>query len=63
MAFPEETFHMFDFMGTGTDQPITLGRGGAGSVVRVYGYKDAPTRDAKRDPVYMAHSVSNHTHY
>jgi hypothetical protein len=63
MAFPDEVFHMFDFMGNGTEQPITLGRGGAGGVVRVYGFKDAPPREAKRDPLYLAHSVSNHTHY
>jgi hypothetical protein len=60
LAFPDEVFHMFDFMGTGTDQVITLGRNGA---VRVYGFKNAPTRAAKRSPDYLAHSVSNHTHY
>jgi hypothetical protein len=63
IAFPDEVFHMFDFMGTGTDQVITVGRTGT---VRVYGYKNAPVRPPspeKRDPVYLAHSVSNHTHY
>jgi hypothetical protein len=62
IAFPDEAFHMFDFMGTGNDQIITVGRNG---MVRVYGYKNAkpnPTKE-KSDPVYRAHSISNHTHY
>jgi outer membrane protein assembly factor BamB len=64
MAFPDEVFHMFDFMGTGNEQAITLGRGGpTGGVVRVYGFAGAKESAAKRDPLYMAHSVSNHTHY
>jgi hypothetical protein len=60
LAFPDEVFHMFDFMGTGNDQVVTVGRNGA---VRIYGAKDAQPRPAKRDPDYLAHSVSNHTHY
>ena len=62
IAFPDEVFHMFDFMGTGNDQAITVGRNG---MVRVYGFKDAkPNPSAeKTDPVYRAHSISNHTHY
>ncbi len=62
IAFPDEAFHMFDFMGTGNDQVITVSRNG---LVRIYGYKNAkpnPTA-AKSDPVYRAHSISNHTHY
>lgn len=64
LAFPEEVFHMFDFMGTGTDQVIT--QAARGSVVRIWGYKGAPVRTPskeKTDPVYRAHSISNHTHY
>jgi FG-GAP repeat protein len=60
LAFPDEVFHMFDFMGTGNDQVITLNRNGT---VRVYGYKNAIQHPPKRDPLYLAHSVSNHTHY
>jgi len=60
LAFPDEVFHMFDFMGTGNDQVITLGRNGT---VRVYGFKNAVQHAPNRDPVYLAHSVSNHTHY
>jgi hypothetical protein len=63
LAFPEEVFHMFDFMGTDTDQIITQTRGGS---VKIYGHRDAPKRApsaARLDPVYRAHSVSNHTHY
>ncbi len=62
IAFPDEVFHMFDFMGTGNDQIVTVGRNG---MVRIYGYKNAqpnPTA-AKSDPVYRAHTISNHTHY
>lgn len=62
LAFPDEVFHMFDFMGTGNDQVITFGRNG---LVRIYGARDAkpnPTAE-KRDPVYRAHAISNHTHY
>jgi outer membrane protein assembly factor BamB len=59
LAFPDEVFHMFDFMKTGNDQVITL-RGGT---VRVYGFKGAAEHPPKTDPVYLAHSVSNHTHY
>jgi outer membrane protein assembly factor BamB len=62
IAFPDEVFHMFDFMGTGNDQAITLSRDGR---VGVYGFKGArPNPEAaKRDAVYRAHFVSNHTHY
>ena len=60
IAFPDEAFHMFDFMGTGNAQVITLGRTGT---VRVYGYKGAKQNPPNRDPVYLAHNVSNHTHY
>jgi hypothetical protein len=62
IAFPDEVFHMFDFMGTGNDQPITVARGGH---VCVYGYKDAKSNPtpAKQDPVFRAHSIANHTHY
>ncbi|MEO5961275.1 MAG: PQQ-binding-like beta-propeller repeat protein, partial [Opitutaceae bacterium] len=62
IAFPDEVFHMFDFMGMGNDQAVTVGRNGA---VRIYGAKNAkpnPTAE-KRDPVYRAHAISNHTHY
>lgn len=63
LAFPDEVFHMFDFMGTGTDQVITQARGG---IVRIYGHRQASKRapsPQKLDPVYRAHSISNHTHY
>jgi hypothetical protein len=53
---------MFDFMGTGNDQIITVSRNGT---VSIYGYKGAksnPTPE-KKDPLYRAHSISNHTHY
>ncbi|HVT88196.1 MAG TPA: PQQ-binding-like beta-propeller repeat protein [Tepidisphaeraceae bacterium] len=63
LAFPEEAFHMFDFLGIGNDQVITVGRGG---IVRIYGYKGVENHapaPSKIDPVYRAHSISNHTHY
>lgn len=62
IAFPDEVFHMFDFMGTGNDQVVTVGRNG---MVRIYGYKNARRNPnpERNDPVYRAHSISNHTHY
>ena len=62
IAFPDEVFHMFDFMGTGNDQAVTVSRNG---MVRIYADKDAkpnPTAE-KSDPLYRAHSIANHTHY
>ncbi|HVX85029.1 MAG TPA: hypothetical protein VH253_09455 [Phycisphaerae bacterium] len=59
LCFPDEVFHMFDFMGSGNDQVVTLG----GTEVRIYGYKNAQTHPAKRDPDYLYKSVANHTHY
>ena len=63
LAFPNEVFHCFDFMGLGNDQVITLG--GRTGTVRIYGAKGAVARPGgvNRDPVYLAHSVANHTHY
>jgi outer membrane protein assembly factor BamB len=62
LAFPDEVFHMFDFMGTGNDQVVTVGRNG---MVRIYGAQGAQPNpaNAQRDAVYRAHAVSNHTHY
>ncbi|HVS70515.1 MAG TPA: hypothetical protein VHQ47_04590 [Phycisphaerae bacterium] len=59
MYFPDQVFHMFDFMGTGNDQVVTLST----DEVRIYGYKNAQTHPAKRDPDYLYKSVANHTHY
>jgi hypothetical protein len=60
LAFPDEIFHMFDFMQTGNDQPNTVNPNG---IVRVYGYKNAQPHPPNKDPLYLAHNVSNHTHY
>jgi hypothetical protein len=59
MYFPDQVFHMFDFMGTGNDQVVTLGQ----SELRIYGYKNAQTHPAKRDPDLLYKTVANHTHY
>jgi hypothetical protein len=59
MYFPDQVFHMFDFMGTGNDQVVTLGA----TELRIYGYKNAQTHPAKRDPDLLYKTVANHTHY
>ena len=61
LYFPDMVFHMFDFMGKGAEEVITLGRG----IMRVYGYKKAhySGKDAKKDLMYLKNSVVNHTHY
>jgi hypothetical protein len=61
LYFPDPVYHMFDFMGQGAEEVITLSRG----KMRVYGYKDAvyTRRDLKKNPDYLKASVVNHTHY
>ncbi len=60
LAFPDEVFHMFDFMGAGNDQVVTVNAMGN---VRIYGFKNAQQKPPNRDPLYLAHNVANHTHY
>lgn len=61
LYFPDPVYHMFDFMGTGAEEVITLSRG----KLRVYGSKLArPSgNDRKRDADYLKSKVVNHTHY
>jgi hypothetical protein len=61
LYFPNEVYHMFDFMGTGADEVITLGRG----VMRIYGSRTAihSGKDKKADLRYLQLNVANHTHY
>jgi hypothetical protein len=61
LYFPEMVFHMFDFMGKGAEEVISLGRG----VMRVYGYKNAhySNKDSKKNLMYLKNTVVNHTHY
>jgi hypothetical protein len=67
-VFKEPVFHMFDFLGNGSEQVITLDR----TVLRVYGYRNPPrkagvTTDASgrvvRNAEYVRKSIANHTHY
>jgi hypothetical protein len=59
--FPDPVYHMFDFMGTGAEQVITLTRGR----LSVYGSKKAAQKknDRKKDLGYLKTTVVNHTHY
>ncbi|NLU42657.1 MAG: PQQ-binding-like beta-propeller repeat protein [Firmicutes bacterium] len=61
LFFPDQVYHMFDFMGEGAEDVITL----TPSRLRIYGCRTAkrdPAR-AKRDVDYMYRKVANHTHY
>lgn len=61
LYFPDPVYHMFDFMGKGAEEVITLSRG----VMRVYGYRNAAysNQDLKKDVNYLKTQVVNHTHY
>jgi hypothetical protein len=52
---------MFDFLGKGAEEVITLGNG----YLRVWGNKRAvySGKDRKKDLIYLKNSVVNHTHY
>ncbi len=55
----QDAYHMFDFMGLGSDQVIARG----GTTLQVYGAKNAkPKTGLKRDFNYWKR-VANHTHY
>lgn len=61
LFFPDPVFHMFDFMGKGAEEVITLSRG----TLRVYGYRDTrySNKDRKKNLMYLKNTVVNHTHY
>jgi hypothetical protein len=59
LFFPDPVYHMFDFMGKGTEEVITLSRG----YLRVYGSRKAVYSTQKRDLMYLKNTVVNHTHY
>ncbi|OQP45916.1 hypothetical protein A4D02_32475 [Niastella koreensis] len=61
LYFPDPVYHMFDFMGKGAEEVITLSQG----YLRVYGAKQAhySNKDEKKDLLYLKNSVVNHTHY
>jgi hypothetical protein len=59
LSFKQDAYHMFDFMGLGSDQVIARG----GTTLQIYGYKYVkPKAGAKRDFNYWKR-VANHTHY
>ncbi|MEO5909953.1 MAG: hypothetical protein ABIP95_03650 [Pelobium sp.] len=61
LYFPDPVFHMFDFMGKGAEEVITLNRG----VLQIYGSNKAQHKgiDHKKDLMYLKNIVVNHTHY
>ena len=61
LYFPDPVYHMFDFMGNGAEEVITLSRG----KLRVYGSQFAThsNADRKKDFNYLKNKVVNHTHY
>ncbi|MDF7814451.1 hypothetical protein [Hymenobacter sp. YC55] len=61
LYFPDPVFHMFDFMGQGAEEVVTLSRGR----LQVYGSRQAQhsNQDAKKNRDYLKSTVVNHTHY
>lgn len=61
LYFADGVFHMFDFMGKGAEEVITLNRG----MLRVYGCSTAryTNKDLKKNLMYLKNNVVNHTHY
>ncbi|HEX6924904.1 MAG TPA: hypothetical protein VF167_05720 [Longimicrobiaceae bacterium] len=61
LYFGEPVFHMFDFLGNGAEEVITLERG----KLRVYGYVGANPEGPRvpRDSEYLRYRIANHTHY
>ncbi|MBK5290237.1 MAG: hypothetical protein JJE04_00900 [Acidobacteriia bacterium] len=58
LYFKQDVYHMFDFMGAGSEQVIARG----GGSLLVYGYKHAKPKPVKRGYQYQR-KVANHTHY
>jgi hypothetical protein len=58
LSFRQDVYHMFDFMGSGTDQVIARG----GGSLLIYGHRNAKTKSVKRDITYLK-KIANHTHY
>ena len=61
LHFPDQVYHMFDFLGDRAEEVITLD----GDRLRVYGHGAADPRGARvrRSADYLRERVANHTHY
>lgn len=61
LYFADPVYHMFDFLGKGAEEVVTLSRG----KLRVYGSVHASysNMDLKKNLAYRKMKVSNHTHY
>lgn len=61
LFFPDPVYHMFDFMGKGAEEVITI----SGNNLRIWGSKKAvyTNKDRKKDLMYLKNTVANHTHY
>lgn len=61
LYFAEPVYHMFDFMGRGAEEIITIGEG----KIRIYGYKHFQPGSSHdtRDAFYYKNRVANHSHY
>lgn len=55
----QDAYHMFDFMGIGSDQVIAR----RGTSLQVYGYRYASLKSGKKRSVDYWRRVANHTHY
>jgi hypothetical protein len=58
LSFKGEAYHMFDFMGTGAEQVLTID----GPTLRVYGYSGVVPKKVVRDSEYRR-KIANHTRY
>lgn len=65
LYFSNKVYHMFDYTGNGAAEVITRGPRPdvKGSVLRIWGSKNARDGSAKRDAQYVQDVISNHTHY
>lgn len=61
LYFPDPVYHMFDFMGKGAEEVITLSR----NQLCAYRSKSAKytDKDLKKNLLYLKNNVVNHTHY
>jgi hypothetical protein len=59
LYFKQDAYHMFDFMGTGSEQVIARGA----TTLQIYGYRHARPRTGVRRDFNYWKRVANHTHY
>lgn len=61
LFFAQEVYHMFDYIGNGAEQVVSLNKGQG--ILQIYGRKGVRSGTGRRDSEYLRNSVANHTHY